>query len=126
MNRKGWYMIAYDISDPKRLQRVHRKLKKKAIAVQKSVFFANGTEDEINCLMDTVSMCMKNSADDLRAYPIVHPKYVWTNGTNPIASGENMFFSSKNIKKSMKKMGKLRNRMNIKIFDHIVNFFKNH
>jgi CRISPR-associated endonuclease Cas2 len=77
MNRKGWYMIAYDISDPKRLQRVHRKLKKKAIAVQKSVFFANGTEDEINCLMDTVSMCMKNSADDLRAYPIVHPKYKW-------------------------------------------------
>ncbi|MBF0452419.1 MAG: CRISPR-associated endonuclease Cas2 [Candidatus Magnetomorum sp.] len=123
MNRRGWYMIAYDIANPKRLQKVHRRLKKKGIAAQKSVFFTRGTENDINELMDHIGMFMKFSEDDLRAYPIIEPTSIWTNGTNPIAQGTTLTFTTRQSNKTMKKTGKLRNKLNIKIAETIKKYF---
>jgi len=85
MIRDGWYLIVYDIADPKRLKRVHAMIKKEGIAVQKSVFFVNGNAHEISQLMHTVAKKMILTQDDLRAYPITNPANVWTNATNPLA-----------------------------------------
>ncbi|KPA15873.1 CRISPR-associated protein Cas2 [Candidatus Magnetomorum sp. HK-1] len=124
MIRNGWYIIAYDISDNKRLKRVHRKLKNEAIAVQKSVFIARGSEHDINYLMDKISLFMDDSKDDLRAYPIVDPKSVWTNGTNPLAQGRNVSYSSKNSHKSMKKTRKKSNKQEVKLVKRIIQYFR--
>lgn len=85
MNRKGWYLVAYDIASPRRLAKIHRILKNKGIAVQKSVFIVHGTEKDINRLFDHLEKQMAYREDDLRAYPIRHPRDFWTNGPNPMA-----------------------------------------
>ena len=83
--RAGWYLVAYDIADPKRLQRVFRLMKKNGVAAQRSVFFVNGTESRINGLLNGLAAIMKPNEDDLRAYPVEHPKKVWSFGPNPLA-----------------------------------------
>lgn len=85
MERKGWYLVAYDIADPRRLVKIHRLLKKEGLAVQKSVFFTQGTESRLNRLLDCIADMMTLKEDDLRAYPITHPRDVWTNSSNPLA-----------------------------------------
>jgi len=85
MERKGWYLVAYDIADPRRLAKVHRLMKDRGLAVQKSLFFVKGTESKIDSLLDRITSIMVVKEDDLRAYPISHPSEVWTNGPNPLA-----------------------------------------
>lgn len=80
MSRKAWYMCAYDIADPKRLAQVHGIMKKTGIAAQQSVFFVKGTEQDVQSLLNRLSKVIKNSEDDIRAYPVVHPSKVWTTG----------------------------------------------
>jgi len=85
MQRLGWWLVVYDIADPRRLRKVLYRMKQEGIAVQKSVFLAQGDEASVNKLLDRIATCMKLSEDDLGAYPISHPKHVWTNGPNPLA-----------------------------------------
>jgi CRISPR-associated endonuclease Cas2 len=80
MKRSGWYMIVYDIADPKRLGKVHRMMKKNGLPVQKSVFFYHGNEQSTHILLDKICAAMDPDADDLRAYPIIAPDFVWTTG----------------------------------------------
>ena len=86
MKRKGWYLVAYDIANPRRLVRIHNLIKKEGLAVQKSLFFVQGREKRINELLDRIASIMALKEDDLRAYPITHPREVWTNGPNPLAN----------------------------------------
>ena len=85
MAQKGWYMVAYDIADPRRLKKVHGVLKKKGIAAQKSVFFVNGMEAWVDELLNELTSVMEPKADDLRAYPVIHPSKVWAFGPNPLS-----------------------------------------
>jgi len=121
MQRSGWYMIAYDIADQNRLQKVHRRLKKKAIAVQKSVFFVSGTESYINEILDHVATVMALSEDDLRAYPITHPRDVWTNGTNPLAQASVVTFTPLTSMKRRKKSKKIQKQT---LFTRVLNFIR--
>ena len=109
MKRKGWYLIGYDIADPKRLKKIHKQLKNDGIAVQKSLFFVQGNEDKIIHLMKILSKKMDLSVDDLRAYPITDPKEVWTNNKNPLADYpvKDRFTTLKNKKKPQKSTKKI-------------------
>ncbi len=78
--RPGWYIVAYDIADKKRLQKIHRMLKKEGMAVQKSVFFVHGDEKSLNGLLGKLETVMNPGKDDIRAYPVTHPGEVWTTG----------------------------------------------
>ena len=98
MERKGWYLVAYDISDPRRLSRIHRFIKKHCIAAQKSVFFVQQSEAGMNHLLDKIAKLMSLKEDDLRAYPILHPKKVWSFGPNPMAEFPLMQFDSEGKK----------------------------
>lgn len=80
MSRTGWYMLCYDIADNRRLGKVHRIMKKHGIAAQRSVFFVQGTEKEMNQLLDLIGRELKHKEDDIRAYPVESPKKVWTTG----------------------------------------------
>ncbi len=114
MKRSGWYLVAYDIADPRRLRKVHHRMKKSGISAQKSVFFVNGDENQVNLLMDDIAAVMKADEDDLRAYPITRPGEVWTNGPNPLADFplldlERGKKKGKKKKKKNKKKGKKEN-----------------
>lgn len=67
---KRTWMICYDIADPRRLQRVHRIIRRQAIAVQYSVFVAPFTDQEVDALLQLVKAEIDPTEDDVRAYPI--------------------------------------------------------
>lgn len=89
MYRPCWFMVCYDIADPKRLGRVHRFMKKKGIAAQKSLFFVQRGEREMKTFLKDLNRIIKKNADDIRAYPVDNPKKIWTTGgileTYPLA-----------------------------------------
>ena len=69
--RTPW-IVCYDIADPRRLVRVHRKLKRHGIPVQYSVFFLQSTRKALTALLATAVVPLIDSrADDLRAYPLL-------------------------------------------------------
>lgn len=73
------YLITYDISDSRRLQRVHRLLKKQAIAMQYSVFIAVLNQPDRDELIAKLTKLINEQEDDIRLYPLPQkPKwYAW-------------------------------------------------
>jgi CRISPR-associated protein Cas2 len=78
--RKHWYLIAYDVRDDKRLSRVHRYLRKRALAVQKSVFLIHTEPRAIAEIEDGLRALADQRQDDLRLYAIPGPAAVWAAG----------------------------------------------
>ena len=108
MKRKGWYLVAYDIANPRRLSKIHRALKNEGLAVQKSLFLVQGTDSSINRLLDRIASIMALREDDLRAYPIMHPSKIWTNGPNPLADFPVLYYGTteENFKSKTRKRPK--------------------
>ena len=77
---KTWYIIAYDIRQPKRLRRLHYYLKKRAIALQNSVFLIRADRDYLQRLEGDLKGLANTQQDDLRIYPVRHPDTIWTAG----------------------------------------------
>jgi CRISPR-associated protein Cas2 len=75
--RTTTYLIAYDIADPARLQRVHRFLKRHGMALQYSVFLARLSGPGLQALLAGVEELIEPREDDVRAYALpVQPE--WT------------------------------------------------
>ncbi len=70
MNSKTTYLICYDIREPARLQRVHRYLSKRAIALQYSVFTARLGKKELMWLSRGLASLIDKRQDDVRIYPL--------------------------------------------------------
>lgn len=64
------FVVCYDISNPKRLGRLFRMLKKGAVPLQYSVFLFVGDARQLARFMDKAAMLIDNKQDDLRAYPL--------------------------------------------------------
>ena len=69
------YIICYDIATPRRLARIHRALKKQALAVQYSVFLFSGTEVQLQRCLAQLQALMDERYDDIRAYPLPERGY---------------------------------------------------
>lgn len=65
-----YWIIAYDISDPKRLQHVHRAMIRHATPIEYSVFLLMGTENDRTRCLDETSKLIDDHFDDLRCYPL--------------------------------------------------------
>lgn len=69
--KKFNFLICYDISNEKRLQKIARTLEKVAIRIQKSVFFYNdATKLEIEFLVNDLNELIDKKYDDIRIYKI--------------------------------------------------------
>jgi CRISPR-associated protein Cas2 len=62
------WLIAYDISDERRLVRVHRWLSRRAAAVQYSVFTARLTAVELHSMKQGLAKLIDPKEDDVRFY----------------------------------------------------------
>jgi len=70
INRPVPCLICYDIANPKRLQRLHRKITAVAVMIQYSVYFAELNRHELTLLIDEIGGCIDPSEDDVRIYPL--------------------------------------------------------
>jgi CRISPR-associated endonuclease Cas2 len=73
----GWYLVAYDIIDPPRLQRVQRLTAKRCLALQRSVYLYQGNSRPLRRLLDQLLDEIKPGHDDLRLYCISGPGDLW-------------------------------------------------
>ena len=78
--KKSWYLLSYDIRHEKRLRKFHYRLSKHAFALQKSVFLIEASEPEIQHIIKLVDQYTHTQEDDVRLYPIAHPKAIWSAG----------------------------------------------
>jgi len=64
------YIIAYDISDKKRLRKVHKLVEEYAVRVQRSVFSAPFTTVLLKELVQRLKKIINTKQDDIRIYPL--------------------------------------------------------
>jgi len=64
------YIIAYDISDKKRLRKVHQLVEEYAVKVQRSVFSAPFTAVLLKELVQRLKNIINIKQDDIRIYPL--------------------------------------------------------
>jgi CRISPR-associated protein Cas2 len=64
------YIIAYDIADPKRLARLYRYMKTKAVPIQYSVFIAMLRHSQLQTLIADIAAIIHSGQDDVRIYPL--------------------------------------------------------
>lgn len=68
-----WHLICYDITSPRRIQKVHKYLKKQGgLPLQKSVFAWLGDDHRLEKLTKRLQHMLNAKEDDLRIYPIKH------------------------------------------------------
>ena len=70
MKNERVFVIGYDISHPKRLQRAYRIMLNHAVPIEYSIFILNGTmRDAMRCMRE-VAHGIDPKEDDLRCYPL--------------------------------------------------------
>lgn len=87
LNERRTWLIAYDISNPKRLGRVHRYLKTVAVPVQYSVFAAEETPRGIQRIRQALAEEINPKADDVRIYPLPDKLELHHYGRRPLPEG---------------------------------------
>lgn len=87
MSAAAWYVIAYDIRDPRRLSKVHRFLRTCGYPLQKSVFAWQGDHRQLRELQQQLTKLIRPSVDDLRGYPVLAGRQLLWWGSQPLPVG---------------------------------------
>lgn len=87
ISRIHTYLIAYDISDPRRLQRVHTFLKQCAIPIQYSVFITRVSEARLARIKTGIVDRICEDEDDVRIYHVPDRTEVRLLGRLPLPEG---------------------------------------
>ena len=75
------WLLAYDIRDPKRLQRVWRCLRQEGVRLQYSVYLLAGSRGHIEQLLAQLQPLIDERVDDVRVYPLSENTRIWGLGT---------------------------------------------
>lgn len=81
------YLLCYDIRNPRRLVRVHRYFKRRAQALQYSVFLFMGDDRQLDHLLEGAAELIDPKQDDLRAYPVPQRGHRWRCGRSALPEG---------------------------------------
>jgi len=74
------YLICYDIADPKRLHKVHRYWKERAMAVQYSVFAGSFTPAGLWRAVAGIQDLIDETEDDVRIYTVPQGSRIYVAG----------------------------------------------
>ena len=75
------WLLAYDIADPRRLQKLGRHMRKEGLPLQFSLYLVRGNKAKIDQLMNQLAAMIDVRADDIRAYPLGENVRIWGLGT---------------------------------------------
>lgn len=64
------HIIAYDIRDRSRLQKIHRILLSHAFPIAYSVFMYEGCEHGLRVCLNEITQVIDKKQDDVRSYPL--------------------------------------------------------
>ncbi|WP_314868029.1 CRISPR-associated endonuclease Cas2 [Aggregatibacter kilianii] len=81
------YLIGYDIADPKRLQRIYRRMTNYATPIQYSIFLFEGSEKLLTQCLTDIRRIFHPKEDDLRVYPLPHNGSQWCLGKASLPQG---------------------------------------
>lgn len=75
------WLLAHDICDKRRLQRVWRYLSQEGVRVQYSVYLLAGTRQQIEKILAKLRTLVDEQSDDIRVYPLTANTRIWGLGT---------------------------------------------
>ena len=75
------WLLAHDIADPKRLQKVWRLMRKEGLPLQYSLYLLQGDRQRVQRLLEQLTLLIDKKADDLRVYPLGENTRLWGLGT---------------------------------------------
>jgi CRISPR-associated protein Cas2 len=75
------WLLAHDIRDKKRLQRVWRYLRQEGVRLQYSVYLLAGTRRQVEAIIERLRELIDERADDVRIYPLTENTRIWGLGT---------------------------------------------
>ncbi len=75
------WLLAHDIADPKRLQKVWRLMRKEGLPLQYSLYLLHGDRQRVQRLLDQLTLIIDSKRDDLRIYPLGENTRLWGLGT---------------------------------------------
>ena len=81
------YLIGYDIADPTRLHRIHRRMTNYATPIQYSIFLLEGSEKLLTQCLTEVMQIFHKKEDDLRVYPLPNNCSQWRLGKASLPQG---------------------------------------
>ena len=81
------FLVGYDISDEKRLQRIHKVMAKHATPIQYSIFLIEGERKGLQACIDDVMRFFHKKEDDLRVYPLPSNGKQWHLGKAVLPEG---------------------------------------
>lgn len=87
LNEPRNWLIAYDISDPRRLRRVHRFLSSQAVPVQYSVFATRSAPMKAGLIRASLAEIIDEGEDDVRIYPVPEPANLAVFGKKALPEG---------------------------------------
>jgi CRISPR-associated protein Cas2 len=64
------YLVAYDITHPRRLARLYRALCKVAVPIEYSVFYLTSDPRQVVRILADLASLIDKRSDDLRCYPL--------------------------------------------------------
>ncbi len=64
------WLVCYDITCERRLQRLHKRIARHAHSVQRSVYYFEGDTKGLEALLDLTRCFIDTTTDDLRVYPV--------------------------------------------------------
>lgn len=91
------YMVCYDISNPRRLGRVHRFLKKRGLPLQYSVFTVVMKRPRLLRLLEGLQRLIDRREDDVRCYTL--PRNPVTHGLGKQFFPEEVFLFTQGVNK---------------------------
>lgn len=87
------YLLCYDISCPKRLGRVHRRVKRAGLALQYSVFDLSLSASELKQLVADLKEIIHPGQDDIRIYGLNSDAYIYSVGVSHIPEDVLFFYN---------------------------------
>lgn len=88
---RSLHLICYDIACPKRLGRVYRCLKDRAVRVQYSVFVAKLNQQEVSALTARLANRIHPRQDDIRIYSLPEKWVLHRLGSGVLPEGIYLF-----------------------------------
>ncbi|EAR23044.1 CRISPR-associated endonuclease Cas2 [Nitrococcus mobilis] len=85
--RRTPHLVCYDICEPRRLARVHRRMKRWGLPLQYSVFYCWLTPPEHNRLAQELAELIDRKADDVRIYAVQESRPARWLGRRPLPEG---------------------------------------